>query len=90
MGSDTLWGCLGRFPIYFWKCPIVVSALDYQTPENVRIPEVSAKSVLLLWHVAIIRLGRRKCLSTDSSGYLLSRHRKMCAYIYLNIQHIVV
>ena len=40
--------------------------------------------MLVLLYVAISRLGH---LSTNTSGYLLRRRRKMPAYMYLNIQH---
>ena len=61
-----------------------------QTSENVGFPDVSANSVLVLcmrllsiWDVGI-------CLSADRSSYLLYRHRKMSAYMFSNIQYIIV
>ena len=75
MGPDTLSG--------------VFKANFQITLENVCVPDVSANSVLVLLYVPIINLGHRNMSFTDTSGFLLSRHRKMSAYIYLNIQHVV-
>ena len=76
MVSDSLWE--------------VIYGIFRFTSENVCIPDVSTNSVLAFLYVAIVAWDMGLCFSTDTSSYLLSRHRKISAYIYLIFQHIVV
>ena len=72
----SLGGVLGHFPIYIGKKSV---SLMYQLTRCY----YSYLWLLFAWDIEI-------CFSTDISGDLLSRNRKMSAYMYLDIQHIVV
>ena len=94
MGENTHWGVIrprSDSPRNMSNCCVCKIAGLIQASEIICIPDVSTNGVSTL-HAFIIHLGHDVgiCLSTDTSSYLLFRHRKMSAYMYSTIRHIVV
>ena len=73
MVSDFAWGCFIAFSNLHRK---MSESLMYQLSQC----KYSCIVLFFAWDIGI-------CLSTDTSGYSWSRHRKMSVYIYLNIHY---
>ena len=73
MVSDVLWGCFLAFSDLHRK---MFESLMYQLSQFYD----SYVVLFFAWDIGM-------CLSMDTSGYLILRHRKTSVYMYLNIQH---